>query len=144
MQLKSFQLGLRTLTGALPYGKKLQDDEIAFLFLTLPEKVREEVSDNMWAYAISKALQETDYDKEAPIHIRVLGHLYSRENGRANFKWGLKTNDELIAIGGDQKKLEAYRAKQHQRFLEEHSLAGSGVRALDAGAAGSTDNFLGF
>ena len=46
MELKAFQLGLRTLTGALPYGKKLQDDEIAFLYMTLPEKVRQEVTDN--------------------------------------------------------------------------------------------------
>ena len=144
MELKSFQLGLRTLTAAIPYGKKLQDDEIAFLFLTLPEKVREQVSDSMWAYAISKALQETNPDKEAPIHIRVLGHLYNRENGRANFKWGLRIDDELIACGDDPKKLEAYREKQHQRFLQECSPARTEERTLDAGAAGSTDNFLGF
>ena len=144
MELKAFQLGLRTLTGALPYGKKLQDDEIAFLYMTLPEKVRQEVTDNMWAYAISKALQETDADKEMPIHIRVLSHVYNRENGRANFKWGLRINDELIACGDDPKKLEAYRDRKHCEWTDRLALEGSREGLLDAERSRSTDNFLGF
>ena len=144
MQLKSFQLGLRTLTAAIPYGKKLQDDEIAFLFMTLPEKVREEVTDNMWAYAISKALQETDPDKELPIHIRVLNHVYCRENGRANFNWGLRVDDGYLACGGDPEKIAAYEHAKYPQRIAPDSAEGDRPRALDAGGSGSTDNFLGF
>ena len=144
MELKAFQLGLRTLTGALPYGKKLQDDEIAFLYMTLPEKVRQEVTDNMWAYAISKALQETDPDKEAPIQIRVLGHVYCRENGRANFNWGLRVDDGYLACGGDTEKIRAYEHAKYLRRVDPTALEGSREGLLEAERSGSTDNFLGF
>ena len=90
MELKTFQLGMRTIAGAMPYGKKLQDDELGFLYLTLPEQVKQQVTDTMWAYACSKTLTETDPNKEIPLHMRVLTHVYRIENGSPNFDWGFK------------------------------------------------------
>lgn len=119
MQLKTFQLGMRTVSAAMPYGKKLQDDELGFLFMTLPDRVKQDVTDTMWAYACSKTLSEQDPNKEIALHMRVLSHVYKIENGAPNFNWGLKTNDELIACGDDPAKLAAYRKREHQRFIAQ-------------------------
>ena len=95
MKLKTFQLGMRAITGVMPYAKKMQDDELSFLFLLLPEQVRADVSDSMWAAAISKYMEEKPSDDIA-VHMKILSYVYRNENGKPNFDWGMK--DEIKAL----------------------------------------------
>ena len=47
MQAATFRLGLKAVASVTPYAKKLTDDEIGFLFLTIPQAVKEAVTDQM-------------------------------------------------------------------------------------------------
>ena len=58
MDTKTFCIGMRTLTGALPYGKKLNDEELGFLWLTLEQEERD-LPDEVWAKAIQYRLKES-------------------------------------------------------------------------------------
>ena len=90
MNCQSFSAGLRALTVALPYAKKISQDEVDFLWLTLDHKVRTEVTDQMWVTAVKKRLEEENPPRELAIHSQVLRHVYRCENGHPNFSWGLK------------------------------------------------------
>jgi len=90
MKSNLFQIGLRSITAAQPFGKKLQDDEIQFLWLTLPQTVKDSVSDEAWAYACNQALMDPAPNKELPVHFRILSYVYRVESGHPNFDWGLK------------------------------------------------------
>tara|TARA_R110002049_G_scaffold142746_3_gene304652 strand:- start:1435 stop:1836 length:402 start_codon:yes stop_codon:yes gene_type:complete len=92
MKANLFQLGLRSITAAQPFGKKLKDDEIQFLWLTLPQTVKDAVSDEVWAYACNQALMDPDPNKELPVHYRILSYVYRLENSQPNFEWGLKAD----------------------------------------------------
>lgn len=90
MDSKQFHLGLRAVTAAQPYGKKLQDDEIAFLWMMLPGSVKEQVSSDVWAYACNQALLDPAPNKDLPVHMRILSYVFRIENENPNFTWGLK------------------------------------------------------
>jgi hypothetical protein len=90
MDSKQFHLGLRAVTAAQPYGKKLQDDEIAFLWMMLPGSVKEQVSSDVWAYACNQALLDPTPNKSLPVHMRILSYVFRIENENPNFTWGLK------------------------------------------------------
>ena len=83
----------------MPYCKKIGDDELKFLWLTLDQKVRDEVTDAMWVTAIKKRIEETEPPKELAIHSQVFRHLYRCENGTPNFDWGLKPENGGLLEG---------------------------------------------
>ena len=51
MQLKTYQLGLRAAANVTPYAKRISDEEIAFLYMSTPSKIKDAVSDEAWVYA---------------------------------------------------------------------------------------------
>ena len=105
MKLQTFQLGMRAITGVMPYAKKMQDDELSFLFLLLPEKVRADVSDSMWAAAISKYIEDKPSDDIA-VHMKILSYVYRVENGSPNFNWGMKDEVKgMLPPSSDQQQL---------------------------------------
>ena len=90
MNIQAFAAGLRALSAALPYQQKVDDDVAKFLWLSLDQQIKDEVTDEMWSYAVGRRLSEEDPPKEMAIHLSVLRHVYRCENGRPNLKWGLK------------------------------------------------------
>ncbi|MEK0418401.1 MAG: hypothetical protein RI949_2407 [Pseudomonadota bacterium] len=90
MNPTTFTLGLRSLAASLPYGKRLEDDEAKFLWLTLPQTVKETVTDEMWAYAIAQRRMDPAPDKELSIEMQLLRYLYRVRDGMPAFDWGLK------------------------------------------------------
>ena len=90
MQIQSFALGLRTVSGFLPYAKKLADDEIKFLWLLIPQQVKDDVSDDVWAYACNQRLLDPNPDKEQALHLQMLKYVYRVRDGQPAFDWGLK------------------------------------------------------
>ena len=103
MNLETFQLGMRTLSAVTPYAKKLQDEELALLYMILPDKVKTDTTDEVWVYALKKTMEETDPNKEIPLHMRVLSHVYRKENGSPNFDWGLNVEARaMLSIASQQ------------------------------------------
>ena len=101
MNPTTFTLGLRSLAASLPYGKRLEDDEAKFLWLTLPQTVKETVTDEMWAYAIAQRRMDPAPDKELSIEMQLLRYLYRVRDGMPAFDWGLKLDlPHRIANGG--------------------------------------------
>lgn len=90
MNSTTFALGLRSLAAALPYGKRLEDDEAKFLWLTLPQTVKDTVTDQMWAYAIAQRRMDPAPDKELSIEMQLLRYLFRIRDGMPAFDWGLK------------------------------------------------------
>jgi len=90
MQIQSFALGLRTVSGFLPYAKKLADDEIKFLWLLIPQQVKDDVSDEVWAYACNQRLLDPNPDKEQALHLQLLKYVYRVRDGQPAFDWGFK------------------------------------------------------
>jgi hypothetical protein len=101
MNSTTFALGLRSLAAALPYGKRLEDDEAKFLWLTLPQTVKDTVTDQMWAYAIAQRRMDPAPDKELSIEMQLLRYLFRVRDGMPAFDWGLKPDlAQRIANGG--------------------------------------------
>ena len=116
MQAKTFITGLRALSAALPYAKKIQDDEAQFLWLTLDQQIKDEVTDEMWGFAVGRRLNEDQPPKEMALHLQALRHVYRCENGRPNFKWGLKWGTaenfkKFMAVGPEQYALDMHQEK---------------------------------
>lgn len=93
MDSKNFKLGLGFLSKTIPYAAKMTDDEIAFGWLSLDQRVKDEVSNDSWIYACNQRAQEQDPPKYA-LHLQILRHVYRCENGTPNFNWGLKPEIE--------------------------------------------------
>ena len=105
MQLKTFQLGMRTITAVMPYAKKMQDEEISFLFMLLPDQVKKEVTDEVWVTAVKKYLDNKPTDDIA-VHLKILSYVYRNENGKPNFDWGFKDEvKDLLPAASNLKEL---------------------------------------
>jgi hypothetical protein len=97
----TFTLGLRALAASLPYGKRLEDDEAKFLWLTIPESVKATVTDAMWAYAIAQRRMDPAPDKDLSIEMQLLRYLYRIRDGMPAFDWGLKPDlPQRMALPG--------------------------------------------
>lgn len=104
MQAKTFITGLRALSAVLPYAKKIHDDEAQFIWLSLDQRIKDEVTDEMWAYAVGRRLHEEEAPKEMAIHLSALRHVYRCENGRPNLAWGIKP--QLMEVMSAERMLE--------------------------------------
>lgn len=90
MQENTFVLGLRALCAQLPYGKNPKDDELTFLWALLPDSITDQITDQMWAYAVQQRLMDPTPDDKLPIFQQVLRHLYRLRDGMPEFEWGLR------------------------------------------------------
>jgi len=94
MDSKIFTLGLRTISAVMPYAKKLEDDEAQFLWLTLDGKIKTEISNEMWTYAVKLYLQGSSRNQNLPVHIDVLSVFIKHQDGTPNLNWGFRCNSE--------------------------------------------------
>ena len=122
MNCESFSLGLRVITGSIPYMKKLGEDEIKGLWFLLDDQVKRDVSDEAWLWAVKIRLSEREADKSQPIHWQVLRHLYRIENGSPNIRWGLKPDlSERISLCCTYEDIDrrAFDIGHHQQMLAQ-------------------------
>ncbi|WP_438983872.1 hypothetical protein [Vulcanococcus sp.] len=80
------------LSGSLPYGKKLTNEEVQFLWLLLPADVKAAVTDEMWAYGCSQRMLDPDPSKDLALHLQVLSYLFRIRDGQPAFDWGVKAD----------------------------------------------------
>ena len=84
------QRELQRLEEEARQAAKLTDDEIGFLFLTIPQAVKDAVTDQMWAYACSQYRLDPSPNKEMPLDQQLLSYVYRTRNGRPALEWGVK------------------------------------------------------
>lgn len=97
MDSKIFTLGLRTISAVMPYAKKLEDDEAQFLWLTLDSRIKSEISNEMWTYAVKRYLEVGSRNENLPVHMDVLSIFIKHQNGIPHLNWGFRCNaDEFL------------------------------------------------
>ena len=97
MDSSVFTLGLRTVSALFPYAKKLEDDEAKFLWLTVDDHVKTNVSNEMWTFAVKEFMELARRSDELPLHMDILSLIYKCQNGRPEISWGLKyAHDDLM------------------------------------------------
>ena len=141
MQAKAFCAGLRAIHTALPFGKKVDDDSLMFLWMTVESSVKRDVTDEMWAHACKQLI--TNWNPDAvinrPIHMQALSYLYRQRDGAPAFDWGMK--EEIC----NQFSLPANYGRAQLLAGNQSIAAGWGGQGLlEAERSGSSDNFLGF
>ena len=104
MDSKVFTLGLRTIASVMPYAKKLEDDEAQFLWLTLDDRLKTGISNEMWTYAVKRYLDLSYRDPDTPVHMAVLNPFIKRRDNVAWLEWGLRCTpgDFLRALEAHQ------------------------------------------
>jgi len=90
MRAQIFQTSLRALSALLPYGKKLTDEEVQFIWMLLPQVVKDTVTDDMWGYACTQRRLDPNPNKELSLDLQILSYIYRRRDGLPAFDWGLK------------------------------------------------------
>lgn len=119
MNAKTFGLGLMALSGSLPYGKKLTNEEIQFLWLLLPADVKATVTDEMWAFGCSQRMLDPDPSKDLPLHLQVLSYLFRIRDGQPAFDWGIKPDlEHRMALPSCFHPHHLTPAAYHQQALE--------------------------
>ena len=99
MQAKAFTAGLRAISSITQYAKKIDDDSAQFIWMTLDQKVKDEITDAMWVWAIKKTMEQwKSLDHNLPLHIIALSFLYRQRDGMPEFEWGLKADlaDQML------------------------------------------------
>jgi hypothetical protein len=107
MKSETFRLGLKAVASVTPYAKKLSDDEIAFLFMTMPTATKRAVTDEMWAYACSQYRMDPSPSKDLPLDQLLLSYVYRVRDSRPAFDWGLKVDLKQRMLNGDRFHAEA-------------------------------------
>ena len=101
MQAKTFTAGLRAISSITQFAKKIDDDSANFIWLTIDQEVKHEVTDEMWVWAVKRVMETwNNIDHEPPLHIIVLSQLYRECNGMPAFDWGLKPdlNERMLPV----------------------------------------------
>ena len=129
MKAKVFSQVLKTTYKISPYGKSLDSDDLACLWLTLPELVKDVVTDQMWAYAANQYLMDPKPSKDLAVHVSMLRYLFRLENDMPNYSWGLKTDLEHRMMHGHK-----FNPQPTKPYLEAEpkkpELTGKGVLAV--------------
>jgi len=130
MKAKVFTQVLKTTYKISPYGKTLDENDLATLWLMLDPIIISSVTDEMWAYAANQYLLDPKPSKDLAVHIAMLRYLFRNENGMPNYTWGLKDDlSERMANGHrfNPQPTSPYLAGNDQK--KEPALAGKGVLA---------------
>jgi len=81
---------IKAATQIDPFGKKIDDESIGLMYLTLDDRVKQSVTNEMLIYALKQHRLDPAPDKSLNIEQQILQHIYRCENGAPNIKWGLK------------------------------------------------------
>ena len=139
MKPETYKTVLRAASAFNPYGKKLSDEDLLISWITLCPRVQDEVTDEMWLYALQQHRMDPGPDKELAIDMQLLKHVYRCENGAPNFNWGLKQDlpqrmANRAVLHGQPKS--PYELGEDLNRPTEERIAPNGVlRLIERGAA---------
>jgi len=155
MDSKIFTLGLRTVSAVMPYAKKLQDDEAQFLWLTLDQRIKDNISNEMWTYAVKNYLESSYRDETLSVHMDILRIFIKQQNGTPCLDWGFRCNHDEFLQGLQMEAADPYRRcallyaedlaepRMIREAQERHRLQADHLAALSQGHEEPTEDFLG-
>ena len=115
MKSKIFEIGLRALSALMPYGKKLSDEEVQFIWMLLPENVKTQVTDEMWAYACNQRRLDPSPNKELSLDLQLFSYIFRQRDGQPAFDWGLKEDlPQRMALSSQFHSQQALAPSQEQ------------------------------
>ena len=117
MKSETFRLGLRSIASITPYAKKITDDEIAFLYMTMPSAIKRTVTDEMFAYACAQYRMDPSPNKDLPLDQQLLSYVYRLRDNRPAFDWGLKPDLGDRMLIGDRFHPQPVLAPPQQQQL---------------------------
>jgi len=117
MKSETFRLGLRAIASITPYAKKISDDEIAFLYMTIPSAIKRAVTDEMFVYACAQYRMDPSPNKDLPLDQQLLSYLYRLRDSRPAFDWGFKQDLNNRMLNGDRFHAEAVQPPLQQQQL---------------------------
>ena len=87
---KTFAAVMTAATELDPFGKRLSDQTVAMAYMTLPDVVKNSVTDEMFVYALKQHQLQPAERSELTLLQQLLQHVFCCENGAPNYRWGLK------------------------------------------------------
>lgn len=127
MKSETFRLGLRAIASITPYAKKITDDEIAFLYMTLPSAIKRAVTDEMFAYACAQYRMDPSPNKDLPLDQQLLSYIYRLRDNRPAYDWGLKPDLSERMLNGDRFHAQAVLPPMQQQLPPATNPALEGV-----------------
>ena len=123
MDAAIFTLGIRTVSAATRYGKRLLDDEAQLLWTIVDDRIKTCISNEMWMYGLKRYLDNPECHKDESIHLAIISPFLKEQD----LLWGFLCTPEDFLKG-----LEAHQANpelcpvrvasqlQEERLLEAH------------------------
>ena len=92
MKRQAFISVLRAASETTQYAKKLSEETLALLWVTTPSKAKEEVSDEMLAYAFNQMRIDPNPPEGLSVDQQLYSYIYRLRDGFPAFEWGLKAD----------------------------------------------------
>ena len=102
LSAKTFEAVMKAATELDPFGKKLSDNTIVLAFMTLPESVKQKVTDEMFMFAFQQHRMAPQERSELSLEQQLFQHIFKCENGAPNYSWGLKNDLAVRMVSPDK------------------------------------------
>ena len=99
MDAAIFTLGIRTASAATRFGKKLQDDEAQFLWALVDDRIKTDISNEMWMYGVKRYLDNPESHKDESIHIAIISPFLKWQCGEPALHWGFRCTPQDFLKG---------------------------------------------
>ena len=83
---------LKAASETTKYAKRLSEETLALLWITTPAKTRNEVTDEMLAYAFNQMRIDPNPPEDLGIDQQLYSYVYRCRDGFPAFDWGLKAD----------------------------------------------------
>ena len=91
---------LKAASETTKFAKRLSEETLALLWITTPAKTRNEVTDEMLAYAFNQMRIDPNPPEDLGIDQQLYSYVYRCRDGFPAFDWGLKADlPERMATG---------------------------------------------
>ena len=90
MKMTTFTTILKAASETTKYAKRLSDETLAVMWMTTPQTTKEQVSDEMLAYAFNQLRIDPAPPEDLSVDQQLYSYVYRIRDGFPAFDWGLK------------------------------------------------------
>ena len=90
MKITTFTTILKAAAETTKFAKRLSDETLAVMWMTTPQKTKDEVSDEMLAYAFNQLRIDPAPPEGLSVDQQLYSYVYRMRDGFPAFDWGLK------------------------------------------------------
>ena len=100
MKMTTFTTILKAASETTKYAKRLSDETLAVMWMTTPQTTKEQVSDEMLAYAFNQLRIDPAPSEDLSVDPQLYTYVYRVRDGFPAFDWGLKLDLPERMISG--------------------------------------------